>query len=187
MTANDDKLRSLIAHIARNRPKLGKLKLFKLLYLIDFSAHAELGHSITGELYENFEMGPVPVTLWKNFGRIMGPCANIEAVPTALGSDEQQITAKDSFNQDLEPEEAAIASRVLAEFGNYSGNSLKDLTHKQLPYMATPRGEIIPYGLAGYLFYRKPNEEEIKAIRANEPLMNRLRGAVKAKQSRQAA
>jgi len=187
MNADFEKLRSLIAHVARSRPKLGKLRLFKLLYLIDFSAHAELGHSVSGECYENFEMGPVPVTLWKNFSRIMAPCTNIEAVPTPLGFDEQQITAKDDFTGVLPHDEAAIADRILAQFGSFSGNSLKELTHQQLPYLSTPRGDIIPYGLAGYLFYRKPKPEDAESIRANKPLMERLRGAVLAKQNHEAA
>ena len=181
------KLRSLIAHVARSRPALGKVRLFKLLYLIDFSAHAELGHSVTGEMYESFEMGPVPRTLWKRFDEITRECVIVESVQTALGIPEQQILSRDDFAVTLTTKETAIADHILAQYGGYSGNSLRDLTHKQLPYLATPRGEIIPYGLAGYLFYKRPSSTDVNSIRSNKRLMDSVRDAVKAKRARAVA
>jgi uncharacterized phage-associated protein len=182
MTADIEKLRSTIARIARACPGLGKVKLFKLLYLIDFTAHARLGHSVTGEMYESFEMGPVPVTLWKRFNDITRECVRVEAVPTSLGIAEQQMTARDGCPERLVPEEAGIVDEIMRRFGNYSGNGLRELTHKQVPYLATSRGDAIPYGLAGYLFFRRPTHEEAAAIRADVALMEDIRAAVLRKQ-----
>ena len=93
IAANEEKLKAAIAYITSKRA-VGKVKLFKLLYLADFTAYLELGTSITGDVYENFEMGPVPVTLWNNFMRITQECADITLVDSGMSKPEQLITAK---------------------------------------------------------------------------------------------
>lgn len=178
MRTEHQKLKSLIAFIAASRPRLGKVRLFKLLYLIDFSAYARLGHSVTGEIYENFEMGPVPRTLWKHFDGITRDCVTVEAVGTPWGIPEQQMTARPDFVPQLTVDEAGIANEILAQYGDYAGTSLKELTHEQVPYLATSRGDAIPYGLAGYLFFKRPSASEIASVRNDAPLMERVRAAV---------
>src|SRR5688572_20125859 len=111
LVANEKKLKSLIAHIAKERPRLGKVKLFKLMYLIDFTAYSEIGHSVTGEMYESFPMGPVPTTLWHRFQEITRECVSVESVDTGL-MPEQQMTALPTFTPDLDVDELRVANRI---------------------------------------------------------------------------
>jgi uncharacterized phage-associated protein len=173
--ANETKLKAAIAYITSKRA-VGKVKLFKLLYLADFTAYVELGAPITGDTYKNFEMGPVPVTLWHNFERIIPQCANIELVDAGMPQPEQQIRAKpDADVSDLSPEERAVLDKIDERYGPLSGAELKRLTHAEAPYRATSRGDLIPYFMAAYRNARKPTTDEIAQILADKPLMLELR------------
>jgi uncharacterized phage-associated protein len=172
----DEKLQSAVAYLARKLSP-GKVKLFKLLYLADFHAHTTLGHSITGEMYENFDMGPVPVTLWKNFTRITNNCVIVREVETGV-IPEQKITPMREFFIDLTADERAILDDVVERFGSLSGNALRDYTHQTIPYKATKRGDTIPYGLAAYLSYQKPSRADLDDIVNDASLMEQLREAL---------
>jgi uncharacterized phage-associated protein len=175
---NIEKLKSVIAYVAAQRPGLGKVKLFKLLYLIDFTAVTRLGAPITGDLYENFEMGPVPRTLWRNFDTIAASCVDVRSVETGMELPEQQMRPRAGFTPDLTAEERAVADEIMREYGDRSGTQLKNITHDQLPYKATPRGEIIPYGLAGYLNFQLPTPAQAAILCQDTRLMTRLGEAV---------
>ncbi len=170
------KLQSAVAYLA-GKLQPGKVKLFKLLYLADFTARAELGHSISTDTYENFEMGPVPVTLWRKFNEITGGCVDVEMVETGM-MPEQQMRARPGFVPTLAPEERAILDRIIAQFGSWSGTRLKHHTHETIPYKATKRGDTIPYGLAGYLDYHKPTPGEVVSLLSDETLVRDLRSAL---------
>lgn len=171
-----NKLQSAVAYLA-GQLSPGKVKLFKLLYLADFTALAELGHSISTDTYEHFEMGPVPVTLWRNFDEIVSDCVEIELVETGV-IPEQQMKLRAGFRPALAPEERAILDRIVRTFGRLSGNQLKDYTHRTIPYRATKRGDTIPYGLAGYLNFRKPGRADVDQLLEDDKLVADLRRAL---------
>src|SRR5262245_18001521 len=80
---DQNKLKAVLAYIAeKNRP--GKVKLFKLLYLIDFESYVLLGKSLTGETYERFPMGPVPRTLWHDFEQITCACVELQTQTSGM-------------------------------------------------------------------------------------------------------
>ncbi|EQD73859.1 hypothetical protein B1A_04740, partial [mine drainage metagenome] len=56
-----EKLINAIIFFAIHTRFLGKTKLFKLLYFLDFEHHKETGRSVTGMDYFAWKMGPVPV------------------------------------------------------------------------------------------------------------------------------
>jgi uncharacterized phage-associated protein len=62
-THRREKLLNAIIFFAANTHKCGKTKLYKLLYLLDFSHFSETGRSVTGLEYYAWEKGPVPVRL----------------------------------------------------------------------------------------------------------------------------
>lgn len=57
------KLINAIVYFAANTRYCGKVKLFKLLYLLDFAHFRETGKSVTGLEYLAWKMGPVPLDL----------------------------------------------------------------------------------------------------------------------------
>ncbi|MEQ1945161.1 Panacea domain-containing protein [Mesorhizobium sp. VNQ89] len=63
ITHEREKLIDVIVFFAHNTRKLGKTKLYKLLYFLDFEHFKQTGRSVTGLRYHAWPMGPVPVTL----------------------------------------------------------------------------------------------------------------------------
>jgi uncharacterized phage-associated protein len=57
------KLVNAIVYFASHTRFCGKVKLFKLLYLLDFAHFRETGRSVTGLDYLAWKMGPVPLDL----------------------------------------------------------------------------------------------------------------------------
>jgi len=57
------KLINAIVYFATQTKHCGKVKLFKLLYLLDFRHFRETGRSVTGMEYLAWKMGPVPLQL----------------------------------------------------------------------------------------------------------------------------
>lgn len=60
-----EKLINAIIFFARNTRYLGKTKLCKLLYFLDFEHFKETGRSVTGMDYYAWKRGPVPVELYE--------------------------------------------------------------------------------------------------------------------------
>lgn len=63
VTHNREKLINAIIYFLENSSLIGKTKLFKLLYFLDFEHFKETGRSVTGLAYHAWKMGPVPVAL----------------------------------------------------------------------------------------------------------------------------
>lgn len=129
---NEAKLKAATA-LLLHRTQSSKLKLLKLLYLADFTAHWELGQSITGDVYEHWRHGPVPKHLWTNF----------DAVTNNSTGDEPDVSS-------LSAAELTILDRVVRDHGGMTGQQLRRLTHDSVPYRATALGGEIPYFLAPY-------------------------------------
>ena len=62
-----EKLINTIVYFAGNTQSCGKLKLIKLLYLLDFSHFRMTGKSVTGLEYAAWMMGPVPVSFFEEW------------------------------------------------------------------------------------------------------------------------
>ena len=62
-----EKLLNAINFFARNTENLGKIKLFKLLYLLDFEHFRQTGRSVTGLEYRAWKLGPVPILLMQEW------------------------------------------------------------------------------------------------------------------------
>ena len=83
-----EKLVQCVVFFAGSVRKLGKVKLFKLLYFLDFQHYRETGRSVTGMDYYAWQMGPVPVAL---YSELDGPLPDwngkvqFTTIPTAKG------------------------------------------------------------------------------------------------------
>lgn len=65
ITHEREKMINAIIYFAKNTRYLGKTKLFKLLFFLDFEHFKETGRSVTGMDYFAWKMGPVPVDLYE--------------------------------------------------------------------------------------------------------------------------
>jgi len=61
---NRNRLINAVIFFAGNTRHCGKVKLFKLLYLLDFEHFRLTGKSVTGAEYSAWKMGPVPTVLY---------------------------------------------------------------------------------------------------------------------------
>jgi len=77
-----EKLIQAIVFFARNTEHCGKVKLFKLLYLLDFMHFRETGRSVTRLDYRAWKMGPVPLELMQEWDQLEPDlAAAIDIVP----------------------------------------------------------------------------------------------------------
>jgi uncharacterized phage-associated protein len=81
-----DRLINAIVFFAEKTKYCGKIKLFSLLYMLDFEHFRQTGKSVTGSNYQAWKFGPVPSSLmeeWKS------PGADLSS---AVSSSEEQLT-----------------------------------------------------------------------------------------------
>jgi hypothetical protein len=67
ITHERDKLVNAILYFAHETKHFGKIKLFKLLYLLDFEHFRQTGRSVTGLDYQAWKYGPVPVEVMQEW------------------------------------------------------------------------------------------------------------------------
>ena len=136
---------------------IGKKKLYKLLYYIDFDnyEYKESMHPITGEQYIAWKMGPVPSDKGKILNKMVeqGLLREDDVYISDGINNAKRYTSLVEPNMDVfSGDEKFIMERVAKKYGELNGKQLEILTHAEAPYIATEQNEIIDYGLA---FYRE--------------------------------
>lgn len=135
----------------------GKKKLYKLLYYVDFDKfeYKESMNPVTGETYQAWKMGPVPVhfseiikdmqerSLLQHTQQETTPNYHPTDIYTAITDADETVFTED---------EKFILDRVIRKYGQLTGKQLEDLTHAEAPYIATEASGDIDYELA---FYRE--------------------------------
>ena len=75
-----EKLINAVVYFASNTRHCGKVKLFKLLYLLDFAHFRETGRSVTGLDYLAWKMGPVPFALMQEWDELESDMAKAVSI-----------------------------------------------------------------------------------------------------------
>jgi len=170
MTVNAiDKYQNTILYLCKalGGSVVGKKKLAKLLYYIDFDRYEykESMQSVTGDTYKHWKMGPVPDSYTKHLksleesGKLEKRLRDNNGVydhPTEVFTcvAEPDMTV---FDED----DIAILNRVVRNYGGLNGKELEILTHQEAPYVATEPDEVIPYDLS---FYRETDFSDVLAV-----------------------
>lgn len=108
---------------------ISNLKLQKLLYYAQGSVLAITGKPLFDDAIVAWEHGPVVVDVYHEY----------------RGNGRNGIP----FNDSLEPkeqytqEESSILESVYEEFGQYSAWKLRNMTHKETPWLSTNKNEVI--------------------------------------------
>lgn len=142
--------------------KLGRTKLNKLLYYIDFGYYRKTGESVSGEPYMAIDNGPVPRHMKPALGRLKSSGALAEEEihiglprprmkPTALVEPEW-----DAFDQ----EEISFIDDIISRYEGLNGTDLSKMSHSEPGYLAVSWGEDIPYGTAYCPTFVKVTESE---------------------------
>ncbi|MBI3955557.1 SocA family protein [Candidatus Gottesmanbacteria bacterium] len=153
---NEMKYKNAVLYIAKHIGKgtiIGKKKLYKLFYFLDFDFFEKYDKPFTGDIYHKLPMGPAPSYLdaiiidMRKKGLI-----KIAKQKNSPGYDDsyvyQALTDPD-LNQ-FTKEELHMLDRIIQLYGSKTGNELEKMTHKEAPYLAVREGEEIPLELAHY-------------------------------------
>lgn len=151
---NEKKYKNIILFFA-NKIKngtLGKLKMMKLLYFLDFDFFEKYDKSITGDEYLRFENGPVPRMAEKILKEMQGKEIKILNIKIAKGyNDQQRIEPLKCFDLNLFSKEELLMMEEIAEkWEKFSGTEMKNASHGEAPWIATKPDEIIDYNLSYY-------------------------------------
>ncbi len=97
---NRNKLLNAVVYFAANTRFCGKVKLFKLLYLLDFSHFRETGRSVTGLDYLAWRLGPVPLDLAQEWEQLQPDLAAVvEIIPErVINYTRELVVAKAAFD-----------------------------------------------------------------------------------------
>ena len=98
---NEKKYKNVILFFANKiqNGTLGKLKLMKLLYFLDFDFFEKYGRSVTGDEYLRFEHGPVPRMGEKILNDIKGKGVRIISRKIGDGYNNQQLIQEYNIKQ----------------------------------------------------------------------------------------
>ena len=138
------------AHHANNE-HLGKVKLMKLLYYLDFDHFEKHGSSVTGDTYRKLDFGPVPL-----HGEAMLIQMSEEGLikidKVAVGDVQKyRYTPLKEFDADaLSPTEMEILADVACKWEHHTRAEIVSAAHGEAPWKAVAMGEEIPYELAYY-------------------------------------
>lgn len=152
-----EKLINAAVYFASNTTYCGKIKLIKLLYLLDFEHFRQTGRSVTGLEYRAWKFGPVPTVL---FDEWMAPepdfAAALDIVPEKVIDYERLlVVAKVPFDDShFSRRELRLMDELARKFRDELSKPLINFTHAELGPWAKiwdgGRGnqERIPYSLA---------------------------------------
>lgn len=130
------KLINAIVFFASNTEFCGKIKLFKLLYLMDFEHFSQTGKSITGFEYQAWKFGPVPADLmeeWEELSPDMAQAVHIES-EKVIDFDRQAVKVNEGvgFNDEhFTPRELRIMTSIAEKYRKTKSAKLIDVTHQQ--------------------------------------------------------
>ncbi len=168
ISRNREKLINAVVYFASNTQHCGKVKLFKLLYLLDFAHFRETGRSVTGLDYRAWKMGPVPLDLMQEWDQLEPDMANaIDIVPEkVIDYIRERVVPKVAFDpSSFTRRELRLMHDIGARFRDELTKPLVGFTHEDRgPWdkiWDSGRGnnERIPYALA--LADSDPNREAI--------------------------
>lgn len=152
-----EKLIEAVKFFAQNTQKLGKTKLFKLLYFLDFTHFRDTGRPVTGLEYFAWKMGPVPTELFEELANPKddwGDNCSFELIETAKG-EMLRVKAMSGFDPlHFSKRELRIMQTLADQFKNANADQMVEETHlENLPWhqiyeVEGRRQESIPYRMA---------------------------------------
>ena len=133
---NRQRLINAVVFFAKNTNHCGKIKLFKLLYLLDFEHVQQTGKSVTGYDYEAWKFGPVPVELmdeWEELEPDLAAAVHIVA-EQVIDYCRQTIKVNEGVEFDDEeftPRQLRIMGALASRFRDTYSPKMIDVTHAQ--------------------------------------------------------
>ena len=130
------RLLQAVVFFASRTQHCGKIKLFKLLYLLDFEHFRQTGKSATGLDYQAWKFGPVPIELmeeWEDLGPDLANLVHI-AVEKVIDYERQAVRVNDGVGFDPEPfspRQLRIMEGLAKQYDATYSPKMIDVTHAQ--------------------------------------------------------
>ena len=169
LTHEREKLINTIVFFARETNCLGKTKLFKLLYFLDFEHFKQTGRSVTGLKYYAWKMGPVPAELFEEVEMPepdMAEKVRFEEKPIRYGT-MLTITPLVDFDPSyFSKRELRVMQQLAEEFRDTLAEDIIEATHlENLPWHKVyfdegKKQQLIPYEYA----LRKQEAETMRDV-----------------------
>ncbi len=134
ISRNRQKLIQAAVYFASTTEGCGKVKLFKLLYLLDFAHFRETGQSVTGLDYVAWKLGPVPVELAQEWDQLEPDmAAALEIVPEkVIDHVRERVVPKVSFDDSLFTGRAlSLMQRVAEQHAKDLSKPMVNVTHEE--------------------------------------------------------
>ena len=154
---NREKLINAAIYFADNTQHCGKIKLIKLLYLLDFEHYRQTGVSVTGLEYRAMKMGPVPMALFEEWDALEPDFAEaVDIVPEqVINYVRETVRPKRDFDDShFSRRELRLLGQLAERFRQDYSQPMINVTHAERgPWDAiwdNGRGNLerIPYSLA---------------------------------------
>jgi uncharacterized phage-associated protein len=149
---NDRKMQQAILFFVEriNNIHLGRTKLMKLVYYVDFDHFEKYGRSITNARYRKLPHGPVPDKVDKVIASMQeqGLVDAIE-VPGSQYAKHRLIPLNGKFDASIfTGDELAILEAVACRWGDSTAAEIEAATHAEAPWASTEDAKAIDYELA---------------------------------------
>ena len=169
------KLKAILLYFCSNTDRrfLGKTKLMKLFYFLDFMHLKKYGTPITYDKYVHLEHGPIPSVIKNLVDSASNDLDNSLLSDTIMiehcdGLGMQRITATHPFIVEDEryfsATEMEIMRSVCQRFGDKNTKFIKDAAHSEAPWRKTAMLEEIPFSLVVEDNDCRVTKEEIEAL-----------------------
>lgn len=130
------RLINAVLFFAKNVKYCGKIKLFKLLYLLDFEHFRQTGKCVTGYDYQAWKFGPVPVDLMEEWEQLEPDLAQVVCILPEQIVDyvRHTVKAKDGVEFDdseFTPRQLRIMTELVDKYSDTLSAEMIDVTHAQ--------------------------------------------------------
>lgn len=143
-----EKLLNAILYFCKHTKKTSKLKVFKLLFLLDFKHFKQTGRSVTGLDYYAWERGPVPIELFKELKDAGGAPDDFRAKLNLVGFQSEYSEKKGELcvakrapdMSVFSPRETKLIDELSFIFKDADADDMSEISHlKNQPWDLTMR------------------------------------------------
>lgn len=125
-----------IVFFATRTNHCGKIKLFKLLYLLDFEHFRQTGKSVTGLDYQAWKFGPVPIELMEEWESFNGDMERLIHIVDERIIDYCRETVEVNSGVRFDPDEFSkrqinIMEELSEKYGDARSPEMIDVVHAQ--------------------------------------------------------
>jgi uncharacterized phage-associated protein len=151
---SEEKLQQVILYFLEhiNNVHLGRTKLMKLLYFVDFDHYEAHGQAITGATYRKLPHGPYPKDAEKLIQKMETAGLLREVRVNHKGFAQRRLlTLTGKFDPaKFSGAELQTLERVAADWADASAQQIEAATHREAPWAGTADGKKIDYEMAEY-------------------------------------